>query len=149
MRPRASLPPVANPDHVSVVAGEDAVILPLENDLDPAGGSLRLARVDGPASATVTPQFDAGSFLFRAAAAGTYYVTYQVTNGPASQLGLVRIDVSNGGSNGAPLQSGTSRGSRKAVKPWWMPSPTIPILQEGSLSSSPSGSLPDHHCPWR
>lgn len=103
VRPRASLPPVANPDHVSVVAGEDAVILPLENDLDPAGGSLRLARVDGPASATVTPQFDAGSFLFRAAAAGTYYVTYQVTNGPASQLGLVRIDVSNGGSNGAPV----------------------------------------------
>lgn len=103
VRPRGTLPPVANPDHISVVAGQDVLVSPLENDLDPAGTPLRLARVDGPASARVTPHFDAGTFVFNAASAGTYYVTYQVTNGPASQLGLVRIDVTNGASSGAPV----------------------------------------------
>ncbi|MFF1384443.1 Ig-like domain-containing protein [Arthrobacter sp. NPDC058288] len=103
VRPRGTLPPVANPDHISVVAGQDVVVSPLENDLDPAGASLRLARVDGPSTARVTPHFDAGTFVFNAASAGTYYVTYQVTNGPASQLGLVRIDATNGASSGAPI----------------------------------------------
>lgn len=99
---RGTLPPVANPDHVSAVAGQDAVISPLENDFDPAGSTLRLARIEGPPAARVSPRYDAGTFVFNAASAGTYYVTYQVTNGPASQLGLVRIDVTNGGS-GAPV----------------------------------------------
>lgn len=103
VRPRGSLPPVANPDHLSVVAGRDAVVSPLENDFDPAGATLRLARVEGPPAAKVAPHFDSGTFVFNAPAAGTYYVTYQVTNGPASQLGLVRIDVTNGGTNGAPV----------------------------------------------
>lgn len=103
VRARGSLPPVANPDHMAALAGQDVVVSPLENDLDPAGGSLRLARVEGPANAKVTPRFDTGTFVFNAPTAGTYYVTYQVTNGPSSQLGLVRIDVGNGGSNGAPV----------------------------------------------
>jgi hypothetical protein len=103
VRPRGTLPPVANPDHVQVTAGEDALISPLENDQDPSGTALRLARVDGPPGAAVTTQFDAGTFHFNAAVPGTYYVTYQVTNGPASQLGLVRVDVTGRGADGAPV----------------------------------------------
>ncbi|WLQ08341.1 Ig-like domain-containing protein [Arthrobacter oryzae] len=97
-----SLPPKANADHAAGIAGQDLVVSPLANDVDPAGGRLRLTRVDMPPDLTVTPDYQSGTFVFRAANPGTYYLTYLVTNGPASSAGLVRIEISPAGAGAGP-----------------------------------------------
>ncbi|MDZ4352518.1 MAG: Ig-like domain-containing protein [Arthrobacter sp.] len=103
VRAKGNLPPKANADHVSGIAGQDILVSPLKNDTDPTGEGLRLTRVAGPPEAAVTPDYQAGTFTFRAANPGTYYVTYLVTNGPDSSEGLVRIDVNAAGGVGEPV----------------------------------------------
>ncbi|WP_426998697.1 Ig-like domain-containing protein [Pseudarthrobacter sp. N5] len=97
------LPPIANADHVLAVAGVDTVIAPLKNDTDPQGGALRLAQVtpDGNSSATVGA--DQQTFTFNSTALNAHYVSYLVTNGPASAQQLVRVDVVPGNGDGAPV----------------------------------------------
>lgn len=87
------VPPVANADHVRVVVGQTAVVAPLKNDQDPGGGELRLASVDKPNLGTASPIADNGTFTFTSDTAGVAYLNYQVTNGPQSSTGLIRIDV--------------------------------------------------------
>ena len=103
VRAPGALPPIANADHVVAVAGQDTVIAPLKNDTDPRGGALRLAQAqpDGQSTAVVGP--DQQTFTFNSGAVGPHYVTYMVTNGPASAQQLVRIDVVSGNSDGAPV----------------------------------------------
>ncbi len=58
VQPAQSAKPVANADHVRVVAGTKAVVSPLENDTSPSGGTLRLAAVQearpGPRSTSTS-----------------------------------------------------------------------------------------------
>ncbi len=86
-------PPVAVGDHVVVRAGQPVTVEPLANDSDPNGDSLRLVNVADAAGATITPNYDAGTFTFLAPDAGSYDVLYQVSDGPASTTGVVRVDV--------------------------------------------------------
>lgn len=102
VRAKGSLPPKANADHAAGIAGQDLVVSPLANDVDPAGGTLRLTRVDTPPDLTVTPDYQSGTFRFRAANPGTYYLTYLVTNGPQSSAGLIRIEIGPAGGSGGP-----------------------------------------------
>ncbi|MFJ4210008.1 Ig-like domain-containing protein [Paenarthrobacter sp. NPDC089675] len=103
VRAPGALPPIANADHVVAVAGQDTVVAPLKNDTDPQGGTLRLAQAqpDGQSTAVVGP--DQQTFTFNSSALGAHYVTYMVTNGPASAQQLVRVDVVSGNSDGAPV----------------------------------------------
>jgi hypothetical protein len=104
VRPSGQLAPVTKADHATTVAGRAVVVSPLLNDTDPNGDPLRLARVDEVAGALITPNFDAGTFTFTATAPGSYDLTYTVTDGPSSALGLVRIDVlPSTGASGAPV----------------------------------------------
>lgn len=104
VRAKGDLPPKANADHVSGTAGQDIQVAPLKNDSDPTGEGLRLTRVVGAKEQAITPDYQAGTFSFRAANPGTYYVTYLVTNGPHSSEGLVRIDVNAAGAGqGEPV----------------------------------------------
>lgn len=104
VRAPGQLPPVTKADHATTVAGRAVVVSPLANDTDPNGDPLRLARVDDVTGATITPNFDSGTFAFTAAAAGSYDLTYTVTDGPSSALGLVRVDVlPSAGTPGAPV----------------------------------------------
>ena len=102
VRAKGGLPPKANADHAAGIAGQDLVVSPLANDVDPTGEGLRLTRVDSPADLMVTPDYQSGTFRFRAANPGTYYLTYLVTNGPESSAGLVRIEISPAGGNAEP-----------------------------------------------
>ncbi|MFJ3957565.1 Ig-like domain-containing protein [Arthrobacter sp. NPDC090010] len=102
VRPNGALVPQVNADHVSAVAGQPATISPLKNDVDPNGGNLRLASVDAQGRAQLGPVTDAGTFTFLAKAEGTYYVSYVVSNGPQSNVGLIRVDVVSGSEDGAP-----------------------------------------------
>ncbi|MHC6591122.1 Ig-like domain-containing protein [Arthrobacter sp. C152] len=103
VRPPGALPPIANADHLVAVAGADTVITPLKNDSDPQGGALRLAQVTPDGNSTATMGADQQSFTFNSTAVGAHYVTYLVTNGPASAQQLVRVDVVPGGGDGAPV----------------------------------------------
>jgi hypothetical protein len=89
----AQEPPVAVADHVSVLAGDPVTVRPLRNDTDPNGDRLRLVSVSEQAPATITENYPAGSFRFVSKEPGSYDITYQVSDGPESTMGLVRVDV--------------------------------------------------------
>ncbi|EMY33222.1 hypothetical protein D477_016055 [Arthrobacter crystallopoietes BAB-32] len=93
VQPRGELPPITNPDHIRVAAGQEATIFPLRNDVDPTGGSLRLANVAEVPNASVQGNYDVGTIAFGSDTPGTYYLEYLATTGPASAPGLVRVDV--------------------------------------------------------
>ncbi len=103
VRAPGALPPVANADHVIAVAGADTVVTPLKNDSDPQGGVLRLAQATGDAQSSATLNPDQQTFTFNSTSLGAHYVSYLVTNGPASAQQLVRVDVVAGDSEGAPV----------------------------------------------
>ncbi|WP_103062134.1 Ig-like domain-containing protein [Actinomyces qiguomingii] len=86
--------PIANADHVRLVAGASTVVSPLDNDVSPTGEPLSLAGVeDVPAGTSLDVNQQAGTFTFSAEQANTYYITYDVTSGSAVAQGIVRIDV--------------------------------------------------------
>ncbi|MDR7382663.1 Ig-like domain-containing protein [Promicromonospora iranensis] len=89
----SNAPPVAVQDHATVLTGEPITISPLKNDHDPNGDELRLTRVDGPESVTISPNQTAGTFKFQSDEPGSYDATYQVSDGPNPVTGLVRVDV--------------------------------------------------------
>ena len=97
VQPAQSAKPVANADHVRVVAGTKAVVSPLDNDTSPSGGTLRLAAVqDAPAGTSIDIDQQAGVFTFSTEAnaqAQTYYLTYDVMDGANTAQGIVRVDV--------------------------------------------------------
>ncbi|RAX47549.1 hypothetical protein DQ354_00815 [Arthrobacter sp. AQ5-06] len=103
VRAAGALPPIANADHVIAVAGADTVITPLKNDSDPQGGVLRLAQATADAQSSATLNPDQQTFTFSSTSLGAHYVSYLVTNGPASAQQLVRVDVVAGNNEGAPV----------------------------------------------
>ncbi|WP_186759292.1 Ig-like domain-containing protein [Arthrobacter alpinus] len=98
-----TVPPVANADFFRAVVGQPVPLSPLKNDQDPAGGTLRLASVSKPANATVSKIADNGTVTFTATVPGPAYLEYQVTNGPMSATGLIRVDVDAADTTGPPV----------------------------------------------
>ncbi|CAM3076418.1 Fibronectin type III domain protein [Arthrobacter ulcerisalmonis] len=103
VQPPGALAPVVNADHVTAVVGQDLVISPLKNDVDPNGGALRLAQVEANGPADVGPVTDGGTFTFRSSTPGPVYLTYIASNGPQSSQGLIRVDVESGNDAGDPV----------------------------------------------
>ncbi len=103
VRPPGALQPVVNADHVTAVVGQDLVIAPLKNDVDPNGGALRLAHVEAAGPAELGPVTDGGTFTFRSNTPGPVYLTYIASNGPQSTQGLIRVDVESGKDAGDPV----------------------------------------------
>lgn len=97
VQPAQSAKPIANADHVRVVAGSKTVVSPLDNDTSPSGGTLRLAAVqEAPAGTSISIDQQAGVFTFSTEAnaqAQTYYLTYDVMDGANTAQGIVRVDV--------------------------------------------------------
>ncbi|WP_229872745.1 Ig-like domain-containing protein, partial [Promicromonospora soli] len=85
--------PVAVQDHVTVLTGEPVTVRPLQNDYDPNGDQVRLTRVDESAGATITTNATTRTFKFESDQAGSYDLTYQISDGPNPATGLVRVDV--------------------------------------------------------
>ena len=103
VQPPGALQPVVNADHVTAVVGQDLVIAPLKNDVDPNGGALRLAQVEAAGTAELGPVTDGGTFTFRSNTPGPVYLTYIASNGPQSSQGLIRVDVESGKDAGNPV----------------------------------------------
>ncbi|MBP2411449.1 hypothetical protein JOF48_000248 [Arthrobacter stackebrandtii] len=88
-----TVPPVANADFARAIVGEPVVLSPLLNDMDPSGRALRLASVQPLANTQISKITDQGTVTFTSKVAGPVYLEYQVTNGPMSATGLIRVDV--------------------------------------------------------
>lgn len=94
VEPRGSLAPIGTPDFATAFVGESVALEPLANDLAPNGEALGLLGVDDvPADAIVVPNLDRGTVTFQAPKAGSYYFIYQLAAGPASSIGIVRVEV--------------------------------------------------------
>lgn len=95
------VPPIAHGDFETVRTGQTVVVRPMDNDI---GQNLSLTEVDAGdcQQCTVSKNFSEGWFSFSATATGTYYLTYNVSNGPVS-MGVVRIDVVDPGTNNPPV----------------------------------------------
>ena len=89
-----NLPPSANGDLFQAHPGETVTLDPLKNDTDPNGDQLTLAAVSGaPAGATIQPDLDRGTIDFRATELGSYSFAYTVSDGIATTLGIIRVEV--------------------------------------------------------
>ena len=89
-----NVPPSANGDLFQAHPGETVTLDPLKNDTDPNGDPLSLAAVSGaPAGATISPDLDRGTIDFRATAPGSYSFAYTVSDGIATTLGIIRVEV--------------------------------------------------------
>ncbi|ALO67715.1 hypothetical protein AS189_16035 [Arthrobacter alpinus] len=98
-----TVPPVANADFFRAVVNQPIALAPLRNDQDPSGGTLRLASVSKAANTTISRIADNGTVTFTASAPGEVYLEYQVTNGPMSATGLIRVDVVPEDTAGLPV----------------------------------------------
>lgn len=92
--PANSLNPVGTPDFATMFVGESTVIEPLANDISPSGQPLALTAIEEPASgAAASVDTDRNEVRFSATEPGIYYFKYTVQAGPASSVGIVRVDV--------------------------------------------------------
>lgn len=92
----ASVTPVANADHVRVVAGTSAQVSPLANDVSPTGEPLALTDVKGATEAdSVSVDAASGVLTFSTTnpSPRTLYLTYTTSLGAAVTTGIVRVDV--------------------------------------------------------
>ena len=74
--------------------GEPLTLEPLANDTDANGDPLSLVSLSvAPAGTTLTPDLALGTVSLTATAPGTHQITYTVTDGPSTALGVIRVDV--------------------------------------------------------
>lgn len=90
-----TLSPVATPDFASGVVNETVVVRPLENDLSPSGGSLKIVEVSELAGGVGGMVFNDArqTISYRASSPGSYYVQYTVRGGKGETKGLIRFDI--------------------------------------------------------
>jgi hypothetical protein len=93
VRAPGSSPLLIDPVHAVTYTDQDVVLEPLAAVRSHGAEPPRLAGVEQQTGTTITPDLDAGSFTFRAAGAGTYYVSFTVTAAPQQAVGVARIDV--------------------------------------------------------
>ncbi|NYE96610.1 hypothetical protein FHU41_002860 [Psychromicrobium silvestre] len=93
VKPAGGAPPLANADFARAVVGQTVTVAPLKNDVDPSGAGLRLAQVERNNTVKISDPADDGTFTFESSKTGAIYLTYQVSNGPQSATGLIRVDV--------------------------------------------------------
>ena len=88
-----NLPPVANADHVVVPVGQSGQVSPLANDVDANGDTLRLTSVgEAPEGLSATADVSTGVVTLNPSKAGTFYLTYTVSDGPSATEGVIRVD---------------------------------------------------------
>ena len=131
--------PLANADHVRVVAGSKTIISPLDNDSSPTGEELRLAGVsEAPVGTTVDVDMQADVLTFLSEQPQTYYLTYDAIVGAATSQGVIRVDVVERSDPSVPRRSkSTPPCCATADQPLSPPWPTTSTLPAASWSSSP------------
>lgn len=87
-------PPVANNDHYVASVGESIVLRPLANDTDADMDKIKLTSTD-PVPAEVRTKLDhtEGTIQFSASKPGTQVIVYEISDGPNTAKGKIRVDV--------------------------------------------------------
>jgi len=94
------VPIVPEPFPVLAYAGEEKLIEPLTH-VRGGSGPLRLVNVPAKDGATITPDYDGGTFRFTGSEVRTYYLEYSVTDGTLTATGTIRVEVQ------APAEAGS------------------------------------------
>lgn len=101
--PQGQVPVITQGYAVQGYVGQSLTVSPLDHAMG-GNSTLRLNAVPAVTGLTIVPSFSAGTFTVVAAQAGSYEITYDVTDGSTSTSGLVRLDVSPPpSSNSAPI----------------------------------------------
>ncbi|TFD26308.1 fibronectin type III domain-containing protein [Cryobacterium cryoconiti] len=92
VRPRGSVPIVAEAFVVLATAGSEVTVSPLEHV---RGGSapLRLSSVPAKPEVDVVADFDAGTFRLQSSVVGVHEIEYAVTDGELTATGRIRVQV--------------------------------------------------------
>ncbi|GHD47309.1 Ig-like domain-containing protein [Mycetocola manganoxydans] len=94
VKPAGTLNPVGTPDHVETFVGEPVEAFPIANDLSTNGAQLSLLGAEALAGGlSVTLKPDTNSMQVVSGKTGTYYIQYTVGAGPATSIGMLRVDV--------------------------------------------------------
>jgi hypothetical protein len=101
VHPAGEVPIIAESFAVLADGGEEVLVSPLPH-VRGGSGPLRLVNVPAKAGATITPDYDGGTFRFVSSETRTHTIEYSVTDGNRTQTGIVRIDVISPPDAGAP-----------------------------------------------
>ncbi|MBO0925433.1 fibronectin type III domain-containing protein [Cellulomonas sp. zg-ZUI199] len=93
VRAAGSVPPQIDPVHVVTYVGQEVEVRPLDAVRSASADPPRLAAVSDTVGATIVPDLQAGTFVFKAPRAQSYYVTFVVSAGPQQATGIARVDV--------------------------------------------------------
>ncbi len=92
VRPPGSVPIIAEPFAVLAYQGQEVTVSPLLH-VRGGTGTVRLSNVPAKVDATITPDFQGGTFRFTSDQVGTHNLEYAVTDGVLTATGSIRIDV--------------------------------------------------------
>ncbi|GAA1442387.1 Ig-like domain-containing protein [Leifsonia poae] len=92
VRPPGQVPIIADPFAVLAYQDQEVTVQPLAH-VRGGTGTVRLSNVPTKADATLTPDYQGGSFRFDSAQVGSHNIEYTVTDGVITTTGTVRIDV--------------------------------------------------------
>lgn len=104
VRPRGDVDPTARNDYARTTVGVPVDVLPLANDSDANGDTLRLAAVGDSRPTGLHLRWDgtSGRVTAAASAPGSYLVDYTVAAGQGSAVGRLRVDVTDRAANRPP-----------------------------------------------
>ncbi|WP_223695082.1 Ig-like domain-containing protein [Leifsonia poae] len=92
VRPPGQVPIIADAFAVLAYQGQEVTVQPLAH-VRGGTGTVRLSSVPTKADATLTPDYQGGTFRFESDQVGTHNIEYTVTDGVVTSTGTVRIDV--------------------------------------------------------
>lgn len=92
VRPPGQVPIIADPFAVLAYQGQEVTVSPLDH-VRGGNGTVRLSTVPTKADATITPDYQGGTFRFDSDQAGTHNIEYSVTDGIVTATGVVRVEV--------------------------------------------------------
>ncbi len=92
VRPPGQVPIIADPFAVLAYQGQETTVQPLAH-VRGGNGTVRLSTVPTKADATITPDYQGGTFRFESDQVGTHNIEYSVTDGVETATGIVRIEV--------------------------------------------------------
>lgn len=92
VRPPGQVPIIADPFAVLAYQGQEVTVSPLDH-VRGGNGTVRLSTVPTKADATITPDYQGGTFRFESDQAGTHNIEYSVTDGVITATGVVRVEV--------------------------------------------------------
>lgn len=92
VRPPGQVPIIADPFAVVAYQGQEVTVSPLDH-VRGGNGTVRLSTVPTKADATITPDYQGGTFRFESDQAGTHNIEYSATDGVVTATGVVRVEV--------------------------------------------------------